>query len=935
MDGACAGGVWGCPRRTKPPAAWPAGPGPAGGCLMPAMRRGTSQRPRLREQRTRSTCVTEPGATAKLPNWRCTSPRPRAQGILCLRRRVGSKLETPRPPGPHRRGSAHTLIDKPATLKAQISASPSRLASAPHRICCPQHPAPCPRDRPMDRPMETPQDFKSLQDGIQKSLVSAVKTVNRIAAEDLGFQRAVDPDVAEQLDESTARVLALSTRLLAAAGKACGVKPPALEDVEDIDLKWQSLVDVVDSALEKADTALDEYTGLVKRKEPPAGSDPAPGAKRAKPTTKVVRNANVSKPQLLFEDKPDNFPTGPWKPILTSKPHAAVPLGESLVLAPNENGTPQYKHPYESEIKQMTYPDRVFTRQDPIPPQPAESTTATWVDTYQGVLDMLEALKGAEEIAVDLEHHDFRTYTGLVCLMQISTREQDWIVDTLQPWRRKLEVLNEVFADPSIVKVFHGAYMDMVWLQRDLGLYVNGLFDTFFACDLLAYPGKSLAFLLSKFVDFDADKQYQLADWRIRPIPDEMMYYARSDTHYLLYIFDRLRNELVATSDRRHPETDLIARALQRSRDLALSRHENPDYDEGTGLGPRGWFNFLLKQSHLGLDGEQFAMFRALWKWRDTLARQEDESPNFVLGTNNLVGIARVNPPDLKALHSLLPVTAPLARPRFKEIWELMQEAKARGGPTALGFYTAGAHPQEPGGGGSAPKAAVAATQMPGPDVQVAVRSLPQSQLFGSMPISTLWESRRAPQQDEGHVPFPWQRFVQDAPDEAVVEAAAAAVPIEAATAAADAMDEDVDQEEFTLKKGRKRKSAAVDDEAEQPAAPAEEADVVISIEDEEAPGSRKKSHATRRAEREARKAQRRQERQQREQGGGPAQADEEPFDYSQARSVLHAKQDGASTPSREPKKVFDPYAKTGDDALKGARRAPPVRGERSATFKK
>lgn len=67
----------------------------------------------------------------------------------------------------------------------------------------------------------------------------------------------------------------------------------------------------------------------------------------------------------------------------------------------------------------------------------------------------------------------------------------------------------------SRLQVFHGAYMDMVWLQRDLGLYVNGLFDTFFACKLL-YSGRSLAFLLSKFVDFDADKQYQLADWRIR-----------------------------------------------------------------------------------------------------------------------------------------------------------------------------------------------------------------------------------------------------------------------------------------------------------------------------------------------------------------------------------------------------------------------------------
>ncbi len=58
--------------------------------------------------------------------------------------------------------------------------------------------------------------------------------------------------------------------------------------------------------------------------------------------------------------------------------------------------------------------------------------------------------------------------------------------------------------------------MDVMWLQRDLGLYLVGHFDTFFAADLLGYPQRSLAYLLKKFVDFDADKKYQLADWRIR-----------------------------------------------------------------------------------------------------------------------------------------------------------------------------------------------------------------------------------------------------------------------------------------------------------------------------------------------------------------------------------------------------------------------------------
>lgn len=117
--------------------------------------------------------------------------------------------------------------------------------------------------------MEPTQDFKSLQEGVQKSLVSTVKAVNRIAAEDLGFQRTANPDVAELLDETSTRFLGLSTRLLQSAAKACGVKAPTLEDAEDVDMNWRGVVDVVDSVLEKADTALDEYTGLVKRKEPP------------------------------------------------------------------------------------------------------------------------------------------------------------------------------------------------------------------------------------------------------------------------------------------------------------------------------------------------------------------------------------------------------------------------------------------------------------------------------------------------------------------------------------------------------------------------------------------------------------------------------------------------------------------------------------------
>lgn len=99
------------------------------------------------------------------------------------------------------------------------------------------------------------------------------------------------------------------------------------------------------------------------------------------------------------------------------------------------------------------YPTTVYTKSDPIPYLPFQTTQATFVDTPELVNEMLQELKQASEIAVDLEHHDAHSFVGLVSLMQISTRKKDWIIDTLKPWREDLQILNEVFADPKIVKV--------------------------------------------------------------------------------------------------------------------------------------------------------------------------------------------------------------------------------------------------------------------------------------------------------------------------------------------------------------------------------------------------------------------------------------------------------------------------------------------------
>jgi exosome complex exonuclease RRP6 len=108
-------------------------------------------------------------------------------------------------------------------------------------------------------------------------------------------------------------------------------------------------------------------------------------------------------------------------------------------------------HPYRYEINNLTYPDHMFQSQPPIPFKPSEETPLTLVSTSAQLVALIDKLRESKEIAIDLEYHSYRAYTGFVCLMQISTRDEDWIVDPFE-LRDELEDLNEVFTNPNIVK---------------------------------------------------------------------------------------------------------------------------------------------------------------------------------------------------------------------------------------------------------------------------------------------------------------------------------------------------------------------------------------------------------------------------------------------------------------------------------------------------
>ena len=82
----------------------------------------------------------------------------------------------------------------------------------------------------------------------------------------------------------------------------------------------------------------------------------------------------------------------------------------------------------------------------------AIDTEMLYVDNVQSLNDMINELKTCNEIGVDVEHHSYRTFLGLTCLIQISTVEKDYIVDPFPLWSAgNLTALNEIFGKPISV----------------------------------------------------------------------------------------------------------------------------------------------------------------------------------------------------------------------------------------------------------------------------------------------------------------------------------------------------------------------------------------------------------------------------------------------------------------------------------------------------
>ncbi len=270
-------------------------------------------------------------------------------------------------------------------------------------------------------------------------------------------------------------------------------------------------------------------------------------------------------------------------------------------------------------------------------PQPS----TTLVADARALEALADRVRAEPVVALDTESNSFHVYRERICLLQVSTRSENFVVD---PFAIDVRRLGEVLCDGREV-VLHGADYDVRCLKREWGWTLPRLFDTMAAARRLGRAGLGLSALVEGHFGVRLSKANQRSDWGRRPLTQEQIAYAALDTHYLLPLYDLLAGELSARGaiDEARKEFDEIAAVEPRER----------VFD------PEGWRR-IKGARELDPGGRQ--VLRALWLAREARARETDRPPFKVLAEHTMIDVARRRPRTAEDLGRVPGITPSVMR---------------------------------------------------------------------------------------------------------------------------------------------------------------------------------------------------------------------------------------------------------------------------------
>jgi ribonuclease D len=281
------------------------------------------------------------------------------------------------------------------------------------------------------------------------------------------------------------------------------------------------------------------------------------------------------------------------------------------------------------------------------------------ISTRESYRSMLERLAAAPRLAVDMEADSLYHYFEKVCLIQISTDKETYIIDPLEV--SEVDRLAPLMSSPSVEKVFHAAGYDVYSLRRDYGFEFLNIFDTHISAQLLGHQYLGLSALMEQLLGIHHSKRRQRDDWSRRPLAFEQLQYAAMDTHHLLSLRDVLENDL--------RKMGRLSWAQEEFEAAATTERREKEFDaEG----------FRRIKGSGKLPPQDQVVSRALYIWRDKAARKLNVPAFKVMNNSVLLDLVRKPPLSPREMLKRPGISYRVARKFSGEIVRTIAEAKRR-----------------------------------------------------------------------------------------------------------------------------------------------------------------------------------------------------------------------------------------------------------------
>ena len=160
--------------------------------------------------------------------------------------------------------------------------------------------------------------------------------------------------------------------------------------------------------------------------------------------------------------------------------------------------------------------------------------------------DLPDDLDLGNVIAVDGEFMGLNVGRDPLCLIQVSSGNNDAHIVQLDRENYQAPNLVKMLNDEKIVKIFHYGRADMAHIKYYLKTDTNNILDTKIASKLgRSYSDNhSLKTLIKEFINIDINKQFQNSDFGGELTPAQLKYCA-NDVVYLHKIHNELNKILV------------------------------------------------------------------------------------------------------------------------------------------------------------------------------------------------------------------------------------------------------------------------------------------------------------------------------------------------------------------------------------------------------